>query len=158
MSAPHDARNVANAFIERAKEEDKPLTPLQIQKLIYFANAWMLVEHDRPLIDEEFEVWKYGPVIPSVYYSLSRFRGDPVREPIPLHHDQERDFDDKEQDVINRVFHFYGRMSGPQLSFMTHLPETPWAQARKRGMRFISNDLVRKYYTDLLESQRGRQG
>ena len=157
MSAPHDARNVANAFIERAQEEHKPLTPLQIQKLIYFANAWMLVEHDRPLIDEEFEVWKYGPVVPSVYYSLSRFGGGPVTERIPLHEGQQREFDEEEKDVINRVLHFYGRMTGPQLSSITHLPNTPWAQAKGKGMISISNDLVHKYYLDLLEKHRGQQ-
>lgn len=39
-----------------------------LQKLLYFSQAWSLVIDGRPLFEEELKAWKYGPVVPSVYY------------------------------------------------------------------------------------------
>ena len=60
----HDPCQVANYFIKRALKEGKLFTPLQIQKLVFFAHAWGLALLNRPLLEKEFEAWAYGPVMP----------------------------------------------------------------------------------------------
>ena len=90
----HDARQVANEFLSLAEETNIPLTPLQVQKLVYFAHAWQLGLYGKPLIDTEFEAWRYGPVVPVVYFGLSHFRGGTI-EPkyrLPLHRDDVKRF------------------------------------------------------------------
>ena len=79
----HDARSVANEFIRLGIESKKPFTHMQIQKLAYFAHAFTLALYDRPLTNQRFEAWRYGPVSSAIYYSLSRFSGEPVGEIIP---------------------------------------------------------------------------
>jgi uncharacterized phage-associated protein len=39
---------------------------LQLQKLVYYAQAWHLVWNGRPLFDEAIDAWKLGPVVPEV--------------------------------------------------------------------------------------------
>lgn len=143
----HDARSVANEFIRRGIDASNPLTPLQVQKLVYFAHAWMLGIYGRPLINEPFEVWKYGPVVPVVYYCLRHYGGDPVTEPLPNHPDDFKDdFDAAEQDILGQVFDIYGDLSGPRLITLTHLGGTPWDQAKKKGNWYISDDTIKHYY------------
>ena len=51
---------VANYLIERALNEDRDVTPLHINKLVYFCHAWMLAIHHRPLLKEPVEAWPRG--------------------------------------------------------------------------------------------------
>ena len=48
ITVMHDARNVANEFIRRASESGDQFTHLQVQKLVYYAHAWMLGLYGRP--------------------------------------------------------------------------------------------------------------
>lgn len=142
----HVAKSVANEFIERGRKADIPLTPLQIQKLVYYAHAWNLAFFERPLIVEEFGTWRYGPVVSPVYHCLSYFGGDPVTDTIPLHPDDDLPYTEDETRVLDAVFAKYARMSGTELSTRTHQPGSPWDQAAHRGQRYIRNDDIRRYY------------
>ena len=151
----HDARSVANEFIRRGIDAGNPLTPLQVQKLVYFAHAWMLGLYGHPLINEPFEVWKYGPVVPVVYYCLRHYGGDPVTEPLPTHpNDSRDDYDSAEADIIKQVFDIYGGLSGPQLITLTHVKGTPWYQARKKGNWYIPDDMIRGFFAAQAEKTR----
>ncbi len=151
----HDARSVANEFIRRGKDVGKPLTPLQVQKLVYFAHAWMLGIYRRPLINEPFEVWKYGPVVPVVYYCLRHYGGDPVTETLPNHpEDFEDEYDSAENDIIDQVFQIYGGLSGGQLITLTHMKGTPWHQAKKKGNWYIPDDMIRRFFAAKAEEAR----
>ncbi|MBR6647500.1 MAG: DUF4065 domain-containing protein, partial [Clostridia bacterium] len=64
---------VANNFIARALNENVPLTPMKLQKLIYFLYKEYLKTTGERLFTESFEVWQYGPVIASVYDEFKGF-------------------------------------------------------------------------------------
>src|SRR5437667_252720 len=60
----YSAMAVANAFIKRAKEKQlRDLSPMKLQKLLFFAQSWYLARNDEPLIDDFFCRWQYGPVV-----------------------------------------------------------------------------------------------
>jgi len=65
---------VANWFIDHVRN----LTPLKLQKLIYYAHGWHLALRDQPLIDELIEAWEYGPVVPNVYHEFKEFGNQPI--------------------------------------------------------------------------------
>ena len=71
MSYP--AKAVANYFIDIARCEGEQLSPMKIQKLVYFAHGWYLALYDEPLLDEKIEAWRYGPVVPSLYHEFKRY-------------------------------------------------------------------------------------
>lgn len=59
---------VADRFI---MEVPGGVTPLALQKLLYYAQGWHLAARDEPLFDEALEAWRLGPVVPKIY---CRFR------------------------------------------------------------------------------------
>ena len=142
----HDPRNLANKIIEAGNKRDDPFSHLQIQKLMYYCHGWMLALYDRPLIDQDFEAWRYGPVEPTVYYSLSQHRSSPIRGLIPIYEGDNLPLDNDEQVVLNGVLRVYGDYSGMELSAKTHASGTPWHICKNRGKRYIPDDLMKNYF------------
>lgn len=54
---------------------------LQMHKILYLAHMFYMGQNNgNTLIDEEFEAWDYGPVLPSLYHKLKFFGSEPVRD------------------------------------------------------------------------------
>ena len=143
---PHDARAVANEFITRAFDAYRPIDHLQTLKLVYFSHAWMLAIHDRPLVEQTFEAWKLGPVVPDLYHELKHHGWKPIYEPIKDVPDE--DYDEYELNIIDQVSERYGKFSGTYLSALTHGIGTPWHQVwkpDKRNIR-IPDKMIKDYY------------
>ncbi|WP_197076451.1 type II toxin-antitoxin system antitoxin SocA domain-containing protein [Luteimonas sp. FCS-9] len=126
---------------------------MQVLKLVYIAHGWMLGLAGKPLIADEIEAWKYGPVIPELYHALKSYRSDTVTQ-VPGA--ENAVFDADEQSIMDQVCRIYGDQDGIQLSQLTHQNGSPWAQtwnSRIRG-NVISNDVIRAHYAALGQSQR----
>lgn len=54
------------------------LTNLKLQKLLYLADMNYAGQTGQRLINEDFEAWDYGPVLPSVYHACKPFGSKPV--------------------------------------------------------------------------------
>ncbi|MCC7437458.1 MAG: DUF4065 domain-containing protein [Armatimonadetes bacterium] len=65
--APYDSRIVGNSFLDIALKDGTALTPMKLLKLVYIAHGWHLGIMGKPLISDEVQAWKYGPVIPKLY-------------------------------------------------------------------------------------------
>jgi len=50
-----------------------------MQKLVYFCEGWHLAVFGESLVQEQFEAWQRGPVVPDLYHSLKRFGANPIR-------------------------------------------------------------------------------
>lgn len=147
MPEGHDPRAVANAFIQRSLDEDNPITPMEVQKLMFFAHGWMLGIHGKPLHYDEWEAWRYGPVLPVIYHNLSYFVADPVTDTIRFADPQ--DFDDAESTIINYIHREYRPIGAIRLSNLTHAKGSPWEQTRKKRWGnnvIIPNDLIQRYF------------
>ena len=71
MSAPYSSKAVANSFLDIAEAGNvNDISPMKLQKLVYYAHAWHLAFLGQPLIREEVQAWKFGPVIPDVYFNI----------------------------------------------------------------------------------------
>lgn len=145
----HDSNLIANRLLELASERGDTLTPMQLLKLVYIAHGWMLGLYGVPLIRDEVQAWKYGPVIPRLYNSIKEFRDNPVCGPLSV-----RDCPaliEIETDLIGQVYDEYGSMTGPALSRLTHKQGTPWALTYRDGVNglVISNDIIEEHYNQL---------
>lgn len=133
---------VANEFIARFGEV-APIDHMKLQKLLYFTNGWYLALAGRPLLTENPQVWRYGPVFRWLYNVFSRFGRSFIREPIsgnPFRGGEPDRLDqaglDDIGDLIDWVWGEYGGKSGIQLSDETHAPGTPWRRiAETSGFR-----------------------
>lgn len=58
---------VPHLLKQSEKSAESLITPLKLQKLLYYAQAWSLVFRGKALFYEDIEAWVHGPVIPLVY-------------------------------------------------------------------------------------------
>ena len=152
---------VANYFIRRALDENKPVTAMQVLKLVYIAHGWYLaLMEGRPLIKDDVEAWQYGPVIPVLYHEIKAFKGNPCDSLLSLY-DGKRDVYEHPTVknkiallLLDAVWKKYGYRSGLNLSSLTHKAGTPWDQvwnkeggSTRRGA-VIPNALIKKHYTE----------
>lgn len=129
---------VANFFIKEAKEKKIiDLTPMKLQKLIFYAQSWYLKGKDTPLLLETFSRWKYGPVIPELYYKLKHNQAERVTEYLL---DEERKkipyipkSDEYTQKFLQKILDVYGPFSGIKLSALTHEKNTAWSLHDSEG-------------------------
>lgn len=71
---------VANFIIDVAKKEDKPVTNLKLQKVLFFLQGYCLSEYDTPLINGNFSKWRYGPVEEEVYGDFKYYGPAPIED------------------------------------------------------------------------------
>jgi uncharacterized phage-associated protein len=155
MSFSPDA--IANYFLEKAEAANEKLSPMKLQKLMYFAHGWHLAleVEGRALVSEPLEAWAYGPVFPSVYRTFKKFGNRPITEEalsteygadgsvsIIAPTVESEGAKDPSKDVtfakavMDRIWHVYGRYPAARLSDMTHEAGSPWSMtvenAKKR--------------------------
>lgn len=61
------AREIACYVLKYCKKKKKPVTNLELQKLLYFIQI-ELIRESKDIILDNFEAWRFGPVIRGVYY------------------------------------------------------------------------------------------
>lgn len=70
-----------DAAYRMCQSADWNLSPLALQKMLYLAHMQHLGETGgSPLINEAFEAWDYGPVIPELYQNVKMFGRGKVRD------------------------------------------------------------------------------
>src|SRR5262245_56745225 len=72
------AKAVANFFLEKGFKEEIPISPMKVQKLVYFGHGWSLGLTGDPFIEEVIEAWPYGPVIKSLYHEFKGYGNGPI--------------------------------------------------------------------------------
>ena len=146
--------NVAHHILKRNKKFDL----LQLIKLCYLSYGWYLAYHDEPLFKEKIEAWKYGPVIPELYYALKHFGG----QQLPINclenlviEDREFMLPENAKDLIDAVLDYYGKYSGIELSALTHKSGTPWDKTygdKKQPVFCIPNSEIKTHFDELRKS------
>ena len=124
------ANNVADWFLSKIDTEaGDTISPLKLQKLIYYAQVWHYVNFQQPLFNDKIEAWRHGPVVYSVF---NRFRDVcmgcdiiPIEEEIKV-----PNFSNEQNDLLQEVLDVYGEHSASFLEDLTH-SEKPWQIARK---------------------------
>lgn len=81
MTALVSAENVAKFMISYSYSKNKPISNLQLQKFLYFCWIEYYKKSDgERLFDDAFYAWKFGPVIPDIYYQYCANGGLPITE------------------------------------------------------------------------------
>ena len=150
-----DPRSAANLLLDEADRLGIEVSNLSLQKLLYFAHGFSLVEDRRPLIVGHFEAWRHGPVHPLAYHafkeagreaiSFRAHRIDPLtgeKRPLPEVKSKRARY------IVLKVLVGYGSLSSGVLVGLSHAKDGPWRfvvdQSRTSavlGMR-IPNDVI----------------
>lgn len=141
------------------------VSPLKLQKLLYYEQAWHMVFFGRenPLFADRPQAWVNGPVYPPVYniykgrvenmcdhlYEKDFCEGEATEA---LHALTDKfNFTEEQLKLVESVINLYGSKTQNQLVFFTH-SEKPWSEKREglmpyeRSTREISLDTMYHYY------------
>ena len=116
----HSSISVARYLLDRAHRGGRGLSPMKVIKLVYIAHGWMLGLYGRPLICENVEAWRYGPVIRELYHEVKRFRSGSIPPEKVVPPVDREEFDKREKSVMDQTLDIYGRHGAIRLSQMTH--------------------------------------
>lgn len=144
----HDSYYLINKF----KESKKPATQLQIQKIMYFFEAYYMCEKDVPALYEcNFNAWMFGPVAIPLHNEYKSFEG----RPITLTEEKEKignEIDEEKKKILNYVFEVFGTMTPAQLVNLTHMVGSPWhIKWNENGKRVVYGE---KSYIDKKETKK----
>lgn len=115
---------VADYIVLKGTGDPKnPVTPLNLEKLLYYAQGWHLALRDEPLFDEEIEAWRFGPVVPAIYRRFRFFGNKPIEASAITN--PEALLSPASMSIIDQVLEHYGRFTSSELVGMTHR-ESPW--------------------------------
>ena len=140
--------NVANHILKH----ERGFGLLQLIKLCYLSYGWYWTAANEKLFFENVEAWKYGPVIPELYFSLKHFSGQTLPanclENLII---EDGTFSSDAKKLVDSVVDFYGQCSGVELSALTHKKGSPWHKTYKAGEAWvpIPDNIIKKHFDKL---------
>lgn len=130
---------VANNILKKGLENDVDVTPLKLQKLVYFVYKAYLKKTGRELFSEPFETWTHGPVAPSIYVEFNSYGDRPIKS--FASDSQGRCYIVTEtgcfKECLDKVWDEYSEYSGTSLSEFTHQKGMAWTKAKEKGQRYL---------------------
>lgn len=117
-----ELRQIASyIYMRYHKEFGRSIDEMKLHKLLYFVQREAIVQLGAPIFKEEFEAWRYGPVLVPV---RQLFRDGMLDTPLS------EESVEKYSAVFNKVFLQYAVKDSWSLSSLTH-GEYSWRHARQ---------------------------
>jgi uncharacterized phage-associated protein len=156
--ALHDGRSIANFILDHCETIGRPISNVELQKILYFCHAWTLVETNHPLVKHLFEAWEYGPVLPYLWREFTAFGKAPITARAqrlnPMTGKREiatYNLDVDIQTFLRKVIEFYSRIDAFDLVELSHVAGGPWHNVWNHlgevnpGMKIDHSD-INKFY------------
>jgi len=149
-SLNYTADNIAGWFIDFNSryvetEEAEFLSPMKLQKLLYYAQGAFLAIDNTALFDDDIEIWEHGPVVPSVYQKYRKYGAGGIAK---NESDTSAEINEHTYGMLFGIYEKYGKYSASQLRNMTHR-EDPYVLARENNnsnSKVISKDCIKDYF------------
>lgn len=108
--------SVADYLLCFAQEHGDVMTPLKLQKMVFYADAWyMALNDDKELIADQFEAWVHGPVARDLYIRFADYKWQPITSEIKC-----PELPDDVSEHLSEIYNVFGRFSAYELEQMTH--------------------------------------
>lgn len=138
---------VCNNVLRRAFEERIPVSPMKLQKLLYFIGCEYVKATGSDLFSEDFGVWKYGPVLPTVYDEFKSFKSGSITKYATDADGVAYAIDEGRapnlRAAIDRVWSSFKTLDGVALSRITHKDNSGWSTAFCQKRSKISTEDMR---------------
>lgn len=138
--------HVANFILKAAEDENRDITQFKLLKLVFLLYGWVRAVLDIRLFNEEFEAWKFSPVIPSLYHEFKRFGYYPITSKSVVIDSDDGSltipYIDNNQviTVMQKCWNVYKIFTANALVNKTHEPDSPWAK------HYTNNDIITDLY------------
>lgn len=138
-------------------EKAVEVTPLALQKILYFIQGIYMVVCGKPLYEEDCLAWIHGPVYESVYEMFKTFKYNPIDDRrFVMFKNRFRELSEGEKEVIDLIINSFGIYSGKALEAITH-NEEPWQRAREGYLPdqpsnvVIEKSAIKEYFARVAE-------
>lgn len=138
------ANQVARVLLAWADKNGDVITNLKLQKLLYYAQAWYLVNFGKRLFKDPIKAWDFGPVVPDVYHAWKEHQSSPI--PYSSNGKEELCLQPHQIEYLRDFYKVFSSLSATALVSMSHA-EKPWKEAHAKGNTTeIRPDVMREYY------------
>ena len=122
---------VANNFLHRAFTQNVPVTPMKLQRLIYFLYKEYYKRTGEILFSEQFQTWRTGPVLSSLYAKFGCSGTERIRNYAKDSKGKVRRVTETRtfKESIDKVWALYGNYSEISLSQLFMSANTAWSKA-----------------------------
>lgn len=138
-------------IFERVQE----ITPLALQKILYYIQGIYMVCFGKPLYEEDCQAWVHGPAYETVYNMFRTFKYHTIEDRrFAIFKNRFHELDMDEKRIIDLVIDTFGMYSGKILELITHAEE-PWKKAREgylpteASKEIISKESIREYFENV---------
>lgn len=144
----YDAYYLINLF----NNDEKKVTQLQLQKLMYFFEAYyMNIKDVDSLYECNFNAWMFGPVAIPLYKKFKSFGEFPI-EISEEAKDVGNNIDSEKKKLLMEIYRVFGELTSATLVNLTHMKDSPWYK------KWLENDRKvvygEKSYIDKLETKK----
>lgn len=117
-----DVLKIASYICHRFKVVFKyDIDEMKLHKLLYFTQRECIIQKDTPMFEDQFEAWKYGPVMRKVHLGF--------KSGVLSHYPADDDLKEYKS-VFDKIFTSYAPKKSWSLSMLTH-GEYSWKKARE---------------------------
>ncbi len=159
MAKKYKVTEIAHFFLSKIdSEKGDSITPLKLQKLVYYAQAWHYTVFNEPLFDDKIEAWTHGPVVKSLWEKFKNVGRDSFIDVAEIDFTMPS-FSNSTRTLLEEVNKIYGEHSGSYLEDLTH-SEAPWIDARGNSSVYaastneITLQSLKAYYAQLINGKK----
>lgn len=118
-------RKIASYICQRYKEEfGVRIDEMKLHKLLYFTQRECIIQTGKPMFEETFAAWQYGPVLVGIrqLYKQNALKASLSDEKVQEY-----------KQIFDKIFSHYAKKSSISLSTLSH-SEYSWRHARQKMM------------------------
>lgn len=138
----NSALDVAKYIIHYCTLSGKPISNIQLQKILYYVQLNFYRILDRAAFRESIEAWQYGPVVPIVYDKYKQYGAVQICQ---FDFGIQERFSNMEIDLINKVIELCISVGPWELVNKSHKIGGPWEVIYKGHNQEIPDKIIREY-------------
>lgn len=138
-----NALTVAKYIINKCIFTQSPITNMRLQYILYLAQERSLKDELSVLFSDDIKAWRFGPVVPKVYYHFCGFGSMPIKFPCES---TMALLTIAQINIIDKVVDGYANVPIWELSERTNKNNGPWSityNANKGSGKVIPIELIR---------------
>lgn len=118
----YNALKIAKYTVGYCTKINRPISNLQLQKILYFIQGEYYKQKSKFLFEDDFLAWQLGPVVESVYDHYSVYGGSKIYD------NESYDIDEDTTSIINKTIQKRCTQSAWELVNEAHRPGGAWSQ------------------------------
>lgn len=144
-----EALELAKLILTRNKS---PMNSVQLQKLVYYCQAWHVTALNKPLFSDTVQAWRYGPLVPKIW---DRTRGQHLVDASDIEANLP-ELDLASAQLVDAVLDYYSHFSPWTLVDMTHA-DAPYKDVYVADANIpISIESMRMHYSGVVARNEAR--